>query len=113
MVYLLVFLSVAAMTAAQLLLKKGLLLVGESPGRLGDLLPFLLKAYTNVYVASAVLLAILTAMAWTLAVARAELSRIYPFMALSYALAGHRRNLRWRVSGGQELEDIGVPDYHS
>jgi len=86
MLYLLVFISVAAMTAAQLLLKKGLLLVGEFPGRLGDLLPFFLKAYTNIYVISAVLLTIVTALAWILAVSKAQLSFLYPFMALSYVL---------------------------
>jgi len=84
MVYLLVFISVAAMTAAQLLLKKGLHVVGEFPGRLSDLLPFFLKAYTNIYIISAVLLTIVTALAWILAVSKAQLSFLYPFMALSY-----------------------------
>jgi len=72
------------MSAAQLLLKKGLHVVGEFPGRLSDLLPFFLKAYTNIYVISAVLLTIVTALAWILAVSKAQLSSIYPFMALSY-----------------------------
>ena len=86
MLYLLVFISVAAMTAAQLLLKKGLHVVGEFPGRLSDLLPFFLKAYTNIYVIFAVLLTLVTALAWILAVSKAQLSYIYPFMALSYVL---------------------------
>jgi len=72
------------MTSAQLLLKKGLLAVGEFPGRLGDLFPFFLRAYTNIYIISAVLLTILTALAWVLAVSKAQLSFVYPFMALSY-----------------------------
>ena len=84
MVGLLVLASVAGMTAAQLLLKRGLLCVGEFPGRLGDVLPFILKAYTNVYVVAAVLVTIATALAWVLAVSRAQLSFLYPFMALSY-----------------------------
>jgi len=86
MVYLLVSIAVAAMTAAQLLLKKGLLVVGESPARLGDLLPFFVKAYSNIYVISAVLVTIMGGMAWILAVSKAELSFVYPFMALSYVL---------------------------
>ena len=86
MLYLLVFISVAAMTAAQLLLKKGLLLIGEFPGRPGDLVPFFLKAFTNIYVISAVFLTIVTALTWILAVSKAQLSFVYPFMALSYFL---------------------------
>ena len=101
MVYLLVFISVAAMTAAQLLLKKGLLLVGEFPGRLGDLLPFFLKAYTNIYVISAVLLTIVTALAWILAVSKVQLSFVYPFMALSYVLVALFSLLFFK-------EDVGV-----
>ena len=84
MIYLLVFISIAAMTAAQLLLKKGLHVVGTFSGRLSDLLPFFLKAFTNIYVISAVLLTIVTALAWIIAVSKAQLSFVYPFMALSY-----------------------------
>ena len=66
MVYLLVFISVAAMTAAQLFVKKGLLSVGQFPQNFGELIPFFMKAYTNTYVISAVFLTILTVLAWTL-----------------------------------------------
>ena len=86
MIYLLVFISVAAMTAAQLLLKKGVLLVGGFPQNLGELGHFFSKVYTNGYVLSAVFLTIITALAWILAVSKAQLSYIYPFMALSYVL---------------------------
>jgi uncharacterized membrane protein len=85
-VYLLIAISVVFITAAQLLLKKGLLLIGRYPQDLGEVLSFFVKAYTNPYVISAVVLTIITALAWILAVARAELSHIYPFMALSYVL---------------------------
>ena len=86
MVYLLVLIAVAAMTAAQLLLKKGLSVVGHVPQNLGEAPHFFLKAYTNPYIIGAVLLTIVTALAWILALSRAEVSRIYPFMALSYVL---------------------------
>jgi uncharacterized membrane protein len=85
MVYLLVLMSVAAMTAAQLLVKKGADTVGF-PQALGELPHFFLRACTNVYVIIAVVFTIITAMAWLLAVSKAELSHIYPFMALSYVL---------------------------
>jgi uncharacterized membrane protein len=86
MIYILVFISIAAMTAAQLLLKKGMLLIGGFPQNLGELGHFFSKVYTNGYVLSAVFLTIITALAWILAVSKAELSQIYPFMALSYVL---------------------------
>jgi uncharacterized membrane protein len=86
MVYVLVLISVAGMTAAQLLLKKGLLAVGHFPHNLGEAPHFFLKAYTNPYVIAAVFFTIVTALAWLLAVSKAELSHVYPFMALSYVL---------------------------
>ena len=86
MVYLLVLVSVVAMSGSQLLLKKGLLQVGGYPHDLAELGSFFLKAYTNGYVISAAILTIVTALAWIIALSKAELSRIYPFMALSYVL---------------------------
>jgi drug/metabolite transporter (DMT)-like permease len=86
MVYVLVSISVVAMTAAQLLLKKGVLLVGGFPQNLSELGHFFSRAYTNAYILSAVFLTIITALAWILAVSKTELSQIYPFMALSYVL---------------------------
>ena len=83
MVYLLVAISVVAMTAAQLLLKKGVLLVPQNASQLGH---FLLTASGNAYIISAAILTIVTALAWVLALSRAELSHIYPFMALSFVL---------------------------
>jgi len=86
MVYLLVFISVAAMTAAQLFLKKGVLFIGQCPLNFSDLIPFFIKAFTNNYVISAVFLTILTALTWIVVVSRAQLTFVYPFMALSYVL---------------------------
>lgn len=101
MVYLLVFISVATMTAAQLLLKKGLIAVDQFPQNFSQLIPVFLKVYTNPYVISAVFLAILTALAWVLAVSKAQLSFLYPFMALSYVLVALFSLLFFK-------EDVGV-----
>jgi uncharacterized membrane protein len=86
MVYLLVLLSVVAMSGAQLLLKKGLLQVGRFPENISRIGPFFFSAYTNGYIVGAVVLTIVTALAWIMALSKAELSHIYPFMALSYVL---------------------------
>ena len=86
MVYVMVLVSVAAMAAAQLLLKKGLLVLGRFPENLGDVPPFLLKACASPYMIAAVVMTIVTALAWLVAVSRSEISRMYPFMGLSYVL---------------------------
>lgn len=86
MVYLLVSISIIGMTAASLFAKKGILSIGPSPQNFSELAPFFLKAFTNTYVISAVCLTILTALVWLLAMSRAQLSFIYPFMALTYVL---------------------------
>lgn len=86
MIYLLVSISIGGMTASHLLLKKGVLAVGRFPQGFSEVIPFFLKAYTNAYVIAAVLVALLAGMAWILAVARAQLSFIYPFMGLSFVL---------------------------
>jgi len=127
MVYVLVFISVVGMTAGQLFAKKGVLQVGGFPQNLGELGDFFSKAYTNAYILSAVFLNIMVALAWILALSKAQLSHIYPFMALSYVLValffadfqrgcngskvgGNRGNLRWCVSGVKELETLKCQD---
>jgi uncharacterized membrane protein len=86
MVYLLVLIAVAAMTAGQLLAKKGVETLGGFPEGLSELPQFFLRAGTNVYVIIALISIIVTAMAWLLALSKAELSHVYPLMALSYVL---------------------------
>lgn len=72
--------------AAQLLLKKGLLSVGEFHTNLRELAPFFIKAFTNPYVLLAVFLVLVASLSWITAVSKAELSRIYPLMGMTYAL---------------------------
>jgi uncharacterized membrane protein len=74
------------MSGAQLLLKKGLLQVGAFSLNISEIGSFFVKAYTNFYIISAVILTVITALTWILALSKAELSHIYPFMALSYVL---------------------------
>jgi uncharacterized membrane protein len=86
MVYYLVIISIIAMSGAQLLLKKGLLSIGQSPHSFAELAGFFIKACTNIYIIFAVVLTIITALSWLQAASKAEISHIYPFMALSYVL---------------------------
>ena len=86
MVYLLVFLVVAIMSAAQLLLKKGLLMIGPFPENLNGFIPFFMKVCTNIYAVLAVLITIPAALVWILVLSRTQISYLYPFMALSYVI---------------------------
>ena len=87
MPYLFMLITLAGTATAQLLLRKGMLLVGQFPHNFSEVIPFLLRAFTNLYVLGAILSVLVAGLAWISAISRAEaLSRIYPFMALSYVL---------------------------
>ena len=87
MPYLFMLITLAGAVAAQLLLRKGMLLVGQVPHDFSQIIPFFLRAFTNLYVLGAILLVLIASLAWISAVSRAEaLSRVYPLMALSYVL---------------------------
>jgi uncharacterized membrane protein len=88
MVYLYVLISVVCMSAAHLLVKKGITVVGQYPQSVAELLPFFGKVFTNMYILGALALALITGLSWFLALTRAELSHIYPFVALSFILIG-------------------------
>ena len=64
-----------------------MLLVGPFPHQLSEVIPYFLKVFSNPYVLGAVLSLIVAGLAWVSTISRAEaLSRVYPFMALSYVL---------------------------
>jgi drug/metabolite transporter (DMT)-like permease len=74
------------MVAAQLLLKKGMLQVGQFSGSIGDIWPFFAKTFTEPYVLIGIFCVLISALSWMIAISRAEMSRIYPFMGLTFAL---------------------------
>ena len=86
MPYLFMVITLAGVVAGQLLLKKGLLEVGQFPANLSAVIPFFIRAFTNLYVLVAIFLVFLASLAWISALSRAELSHIYPFMGLAYIL---------------------------
>jgi drug/metabolite transporter (DMT)-like permease len=86
MIYVLIATAVLSMSASQLLLKKGLQLIGQSPHDLQSLLSFFASAVTNIYVIASVILTVITAVFWIIALNKTPLSLIYPFMALTYVI---------------------------
>jgi drug/metabolite transporter (DMT)-like permease len=70
----------------QLLVKRGMLEVGAVPSQSGDVVAFLIRAFTNPMVILGLASAVVAAVSWTAAVSRSPLSFAYPFMALAIVL---------------------------
>ncbi len=101
MLYLLISWTVVAVSSAHLLLRKGLVSIGHLPSTSADFIPYFLSVFTNVYCISAILLILLAVPAWILAIARAQLSFVYPFAALSYIIVALFSMLLFK-------EDVGI-----
>ena len=61
-------------------------MIGQIPQSFGELVPFFVRVFTNLYMLPAVVIWIVTALACILAVSKGELGHILPFMGLSFAL---------------------------
>jgi len=86
MTYVWLVITLAGTVAAQLLLKKGLNQVGQAPSQIGGMFPFLVHAFSNIYVLAAMVSVVVAALAWILALSRVGLGHVYPFMSLSFVL---------------------------
>jgi len=74
-----------AMVATQIMLRKGMLQVGDLSSYPG-LISFFLKAITKPYIIISIFTTIIAAGSWLIALSKAEVSKIYPFMGLTFAL---------------------------
>jgi len=81
-----IFLTVMFTVTGQLLLKKGMGLVGVAPQELRALPNYLWNALTQPMVLGSFASAALAAFSWMAAMSRCELSFAYPFMGLSIVL---------------------------
>jgi drug/metabolite transporter (DMT)-like permease len=81
-----VFLTISATVAGQLILKRGMVQVGEVPQETGQVLGFLMGAFLNPLVFAALCLAFVASLGWMAAVSRLPLSYAYPFMAVTFPL---------------------------
>ena len=60
--------------------------LGEAPADTGAKITFLLKFLINPWVISVLIGAAIAAFAWMAALSKFELSRVYPFMSLSFVV---------------------------
>ena len=79
-------LTVAFTVVGQLLVKAGMLQVGNSPAQVTSLPRFVLRAFLNPLVVCGLICAICAAATWTVAISRSALSLAYPFLALGTVL---------------------------
>ena len=70
----------------QILVKMGMLEVGQSPSELGPMVIFIFSSLTNLRVLLGLGCAIAAALTWIIAISRSSLSFAYPFMALTVVL---------------------------
>jgi drug/metabolite transporter (DMT)-like permease len=82
----LILLTVAFTVLGQLLVKRGMLDIGESPAQFGLLPRFVLRTFSNPLVVLGLCCALAASVAWTVAISRTALSFGYPFMALAIVL---------------------------
>jgi multidrug transporter EmrE-like cation transporter len=83
--FLYILITIIGTVLGQLMLKSGMLQVGQMPSNLKECVPFFFRALTNSRVVFSLVLAFIAAMGWIAAVSRFKLSYAYPFMASTFA----------------------------
>lgn len=84
--YMYVVVTITATVAGQLLLKRGMTQIGGVPAEPLQAILFLMGAFLNAQVFTALVLAFLASLGWMAAVSKLPLSYAYPFMAISFPL---------------------------
>jgi multidrug transporter EmrE-like cation transporter len=82
--YLYVATTIALTTYGQIIVKWQVDKAGAFPESLAGKVEFLLRLMINPWVISVLVGAVIAAMAWMAALTHFELSRVYPFVALSF-----------------------------
>lgn len=86
MTYFLMTVVLLGTVLAQILLKKGLVVIGEIPKSLVDIIPFFIKVFSNPYVLLSMLSVLITSVCWIFVLMKYNLNQVYPVMGLSYVL---------------------------
>lgn len=84
--YLYVATTISLTVYGQIIVKWQVDKAGEFPGSVSGKLDFLARLLVNPWVISVFVGAAIAAMAWMAALTHFELSRVYPFVALSFVL---------------------------
>lgn len=82
----LILISVLLNCGAQILMKKGMLIVGQVSG-IGGLLSAIPKMIMNTYLWGAMLLYAVSILIWMVVLSKVEVSYAYPFLSIGYVLS--------------------------
>lgn len=86
MIFILITATICFTVAGNLLIKAGMLEVGNLPEKHDAILKFFFQSFTNLKVFAGLAMALLAAMAWMGAISQSEISFAYPFMSLTIVL---------------------------
>ncbi|WP_182186728.1 EamA family transporter [Pectinatus frisingensis] len=72
---------------AQLVLKKGMSIIGVVQVDIPSIITMIMKAATNVYIYLGLLCYVLSFVVWLMVLSRSEVSYAYPFLSIGYIIA--------------------------
>ncbi len=85
-VYLFIGLTILFTVFGQLLVKSASADFGQLPGRLSEVLPFLISAFSNIKLLAGLGSAVIASIMWMIALSMSDISFAYPFMGLAIVL---------------------------
>lgn len=85
--FILILTGVILNAIAQLVLKKGMSIIGSVQVDLSSIMSMLLKASTNIYIYFGLLCYVLSFFVWLMVLSRTEVSYAYPFLSIGYIIA--------------------------
>jgi multidrug transporter EmrE-like cation transporter len=84
--YIFIALTILFTVCGQLLVKSASGEFGQVPGKLSEVLPFLIKAFSNIKLLIGLGCAVIASITWMSALSMSDISFAYPFMALAIVL---------------------------
>jgi len=83
----LILIGVLLNAAAQLLLKKGMLAVGQFAFKPGDMWQMAPRIALDPYIIAGLTIYVVSVVAWMLVLSRVDVSAAYPFLSIGYVFA--------------------------
>lgn len=85
-VYIFIALTIIFTVCGQLLVKSASGAFGQVPGKLSEVVPFLIRAFSNIKLIAGLGCAVIASIMWMIALSIADISFAYPFMGLNIVL---------------------------
>ena len=84
--YIFIALTILFTVCGQLLVKSASAEFGQVPARLSEVIPFLIKAFSNIKLLVGLGFAVIASITWMSALSMSDISFAYPFMGLAIVL---------------------------